>query len=469
MTNARVGEPHFKDAILDRVAKQANVAQFVSFAPGSEPRSRYSRVLGHPANDVFVSPEAAVRALLTASAGRSVNIRSFDPDQPKSNEFVYGLKTTTDAKATVERLAANGLYTIVNETIDVDDGGVSGVVCGDLIEFAPGDTPRCVEKPGTTAISRRTGITLLTTVYGFSPSLDYEADTRVEFSLHPLRRGFRNEHTVIWELEQVAEPPLGSRISWPTRFSRFLGDKAFGLLVADSLGLPVPHTLTISRAVAPFSFGQHTGTVEPWIRTCPVEPVPGRFTTKRGWLDPFALMRDEDPAGTQIASVLAQEGVDAKYSGAALTQQDGNRLIEGVVGWGDEFMVGSRRPARLPSEVRSAIERLFDRAVGELGPISFEWVFDGAKAWIVQIHSGGSASSGRTVYPGRPNTEHRFDVSDGLERLRELVSLVEGTGDGIVLVGDVGVTSHFGDILRKACIPSRVERKPSRTVNQIGH
>ena len=48
-------------------------------------------------------------------------------------------------------------------------------------------------------------------------------------------------------------------------------------------------------------------------------------------------------------------------------------------------------------------------------------------------------------------------LMDGLEGLRELVTRVQGTGDGIVLVGEVGVTSHFGDVLRKGRVPSRIE------------
>ena len=82
------------------------------------------------------------------------------------------------------------------------------------------------------------------------------------------------------------------------------------------LDLPVPRTTVIARGVAPFRFGRTTETGETWIRTCPVEQVPGRFTTQRGWRDPFRLMAEEDPEGTKLSSVLAQEGVEAAYSGA---------------------------------------------------------------------------------------------------------------------------------------------------------
>ena len=57
-------------------------------------------------------------------------------------------------------LAADGYFTIVNETVDTADGGVSGVVLGDIMEFAPLDTPRGVEKPGASVFR-------MTLVYAF--------------------------------------------------------------------------------------------------------------------------------------------------------------------------------------------------------------------------------------------------------------------------------------------------------------
>jgi len=51
----------------------------------------------------------------------------------------------------------------------------------------------------------------------------------------------------------------------------------------------------------------------------------------------------------------------------------------------------------------------------------------------------------------------RFDVTQGLEALREVVEQVASKGNGIKLIGDVGITSHFGDVLRKAKVPSVIE------------
>lgn len=447
---------HFKDEVLCRLSENANVAQFASFDPGLA--VRHSRVHGYPGDFAFgQSPGEAVEAVLRASVESSVNIRSYTPNDPKSREFIYGLRSREDAVQALRKLAKTGLYTIVNETIDIRDGGVSGVAFGDLVEFAPDDTPRCVEKPGTTSLPREEGLRLLETVYRFKPELDYHPDLRVEFSLHPLRRGFRRSHTIVWEMESLDGAPGAIPPRWPNRFSRMVGDKAFGLLVADCLDLPVPRTTIISRRLPPISFGEQTGTGETWIRTCPVEQVPGRFSTALGWRDPFSLLGKEDPEGNAIASVLAQEGVEAAFSGALVANTQGELVVEGVSGKGDDFMQGRQAPENLPSEVQEHLRGLYLTASQRLGPVRFEWVHDGDRPWIVQFHSGVTETTGRVIYPGHPSRYRRFPVSEGLEQLRQLIAVVHGSDEGIALVGEVGVTSHMGDVLRKARVPSILE------------
>jgi hypothetical protein len=454
---------HFKDAILDRLAESANVAQFVSFGPGSAPL-RYTRVHDWEPDAEDLSVEVALERLLERSGEGSVNIRSFLPDQPKSHDFLYGLTRADEAASALRRLAARGLHTIANETIDVNDGGVSGVSYADVLEFAPGDTPRCVEKPGTASFPRKPGLRLLQTVYGFRPDLDHDRSLRIEFSVHPLKRGYRHGHTIVWEEEQTEELNLPIDITWPNRFSRLLGDKAFGLLVADVVGLPVPAATVVARALAPFRFGQPTGSGEYWIRTCPAEQVPGRFTTARGWLDPFALLAKEDPEGNAIASVLAQEGVDATFSGALIATSDGRTVVEGVAGSGDRFMQGAVGPQPLPSEIVADVETTYAAAAEHLGPVRFEWVHDGSVVWIVQLHKGATAATARTIYPGEAAVEHRFPIERGLEALRALIDGL-GPGEGVVLIGNVGVTSHFGDVLRRRQIPSRIEATETATAH----
>ncbi|MGB9179063.1 MAG: hypothetical protein WCB68_07415 [Pyrinomonadaceae bacterium] len=457
-----------KDAILDRVSEMANVAQFVSFAP--DLGQRYARIHNYDPNYRFENVALAVKTLLESSPDNSVNVRSFTPENPKSREFIYGLRDVDDVVAALHRLASDGLYTIVNETVNVNDGGVSGVALGNVIEVAPGDTPRCVEKEGTVSFTREMGLHLLEKVYHFRPALDFASDLRVEFSIHPLRRGFRREHTIVWELEQVGQTHSFAETRWPNKFSRFIGDKAFGLLIADTLGLPVPQTTVFPRFLPPFTFGKPTGTGETWIRTCPVVQDPGHYTTQRGWCDPFMLLKKEDPKGTRIASILAQEGIDAAFSGSLIVQADDNVKIEGTQGYGDKFMVGEVGTAMLPEETLSDVRRLYQRAMEHLGPVRMEWVHDkNQTTWIVQLHRGKTASQGSVIYKGKANRYHRFKVTRGIDELRKLITEVRGRGEGIILVGQVGVTSHLGDLLRKAEIPSRIEqptpRKSSRLLN----
>jgi hypothetical protein len=446
---------HFKDAILDRLARESNVAQFISFDPSL--KQRFAWLRGYPPNHRFVTPEAGVEALLRASPEGSVNIRSFDPDYPESRPFKYGIRDGTEVVSTLRQFATSGLYTIVNETIDVNDGGVSGVVYGDLVEFAPGVTPRAVEAAGTASMPRELAVRLFKVVYGFEPDWPAQTHLRVEFSLHPLRRGYHFGQTIVWETKEAGHPPAAQDVAWPNLFSRFIGDKAFGLLVAHLLGFQVPRTLVIPRRLAPFGFGADTGLHEPWIRTCPTEQVPGRFTTRRGWLDPYRLLNDEDPTGQAIASVLWQQGVDAKASGAVIAQADGSPLLEGVEGRGDEFMIGERGPEVLSKGVARDVLALYEKAVDRLGPVRFEWVHDGRTPWIVQLHKGASPTTGRVIFPGEAARYRRFDVKLGIEELRQLIAGRRDADEGIVLVGRVGVTSHFGDLLRRARIPSHIE------------
>jgi hypothetical protein len=455
VVKAPEGAGHYKDAILDDLARRHNVAQFVSFGPVASLDTRYCRIQGDPDP---ASAAEAVKLLLERSTEGSVNIRTFDPFEPKSRDFIYGLDNVDDVLGHLSRFAGEGLHTIVNETVDIHDGGVSGVVFGGICELSPDDTPRAVEKGGTLSLSAEATERLLGIVYGFRPGLTgFPANTRVEFSIHPLRRGLRNEHLIVWEAETLEQPRLTARTIWPNNFSRLVGDKVFGLLTAHLLGLPVPATTVLTRRLAPFSFGVRTGTGETWIRTAPREPVPGFFTTRKGWLDPVALWDAEDPQGTTIAAVLAQEGVDSKYSGALLADADGALTIEGVRGEGDDFMLGLESPVDLPREVVAGVEQLFETASRVLGPVRMEWAFDGETFWVLQMHGGASATTGSVVFPGEADRFHEFRVEEGIAALRSLVRRVEGTGAGIVLVGNVGVTSHLGDILRRSRIPSRVE------------
>ncbi|HSR68974.1 MAG TPA: hypothetical protein VLU25_13635 [Acidobacteriota bacterium] len=449
-----------KDTLLDELARRGNVAQFVSFAPDLS--QRHVWVCGREPNRRFRSTERAVKRLLRSSHEEAVNIRSFTPEGRTGRECLSGQKRPDEIVQHLRRLGAEGLHAIVNESIDTRDGGVCGVVCGSVLEFAPDQAPPSLSRPQAASLPRVLGSRLLQAVYGFFPALPERRDLRVEFSLHPLRRGFRRDHTVVWEIEVGGEEAGQAAIEWPNRFSRLVGDKAYGLLLAHLIGLDVPRTIVIPRRLAPFTFGRNTGFHETWLRTCPREQVPGRFSTHHGWMDPFKLIRREDPEDRWLSSMISQQGVLARYSGALIAQNDAQPLIEGVSGEGTDFMKGKSPPERLPRMVRETLLGAYRKAASLLGPVRFEWVHDGAAAWIVQMHCGATDSLGHTIFPGRPSKEHRFQVHKGLEELRRLIARLEGGDEGIVLEGAVGVTSHFGDLLRRSGIPSRIETGASR-------
>ena len=448
-----------KDKVLVALADRGgNVAQFVSFVPTltGALEVAYSRLAGLPADQPFPDVSSALRSLLDRSPARSINLRSYTPDSPRSRTFLYGITDLGEALAAAENLGREGLYVIANETIDIHDGGVSGVVLGNMIEFAPDDTPRCVEKPGVASFPLAWGHSLLQTVYGFAPALD-AGSGRLEFSIHPERRGWRQDHTLVWEYEDSDVVAAKPKFQWPNRFSRLIGDKAFGLLVADHIGLMVPWTTVIGRRISPFSFGKRTGETEVWIRTCPVEPEPGHFSTFKGWRDPFRLMAEEDPSGDRIMSVLRQDAVPARYSGAAIVGGDGSLVVEGLAGEGDRLMLGERLPEALPPVVRDEVTAAYQTAASVLGPIRFEWVFDGAQLWIVQLHVGATVSLPDALVPGEAETWIELDAQIPLPELRRvLAELAPHTG--LRLIGVVNATSHIADLLRKSGIPTQIAR-----------
>lgn len=445
-----------KDRSLDELAHVGNVAQFISFAPeSSRPAQHFSRVAGFEANHRFNSNREAIYALLNASPERTINIRSFELHNPRSRDFHYGIADGNHALALVEQLSAEGMFVIANETVDVSDGGVSGVIQGGVIEFAPDDTPRCVEKEGTASLPVKWGLTILRNVYGFEPDLVDAGKGRLEFSIHPKPRGWKRSHTIMWEYEASDSAPAAPNVGWPNRFSRHIGDKVFGLLIADAIGFSVPKTTVIGRHISPFVFGTPTGSLEVWTRTCPKEQEPGRFTTAKGWLDPFKLLATEDPNGTSIISVLAQSSINAHYSGAAITDRNSNAVIEGARGTGDKFMLGLESPQALPDDVLRDVTRTYDELTAAIGGTRFEWVHDGNRVWIVQLHKGATDSTAATLVPGEPSEWAVFDASQGLEELREFLGQL-APGVGIKIKGQIGLTSHIADLLRKTKRPARI-------------
>jgi hypothetical protein len=447
-----------KDESLDILAKRGmNVAQFVSFSPAASgnPRQEYCRIRDYSPNEKFADVRSAIDSLLKASKEGSVNIRSYQPQDSKSREFVYGLTTVWSAIDALERFSSQGLHTIINETVDVKDGGVSGVLMHNVLEYSPDDTPRCVEKPGVASLPTGLGCELLSTVYGFPINFPVPFDSRLEFSLHPRPSGWLESNIIAWELSEGEQEAGEARILWPNNFSRLIGDKTFGLLIAHHLGLPVPFTTVINRRIAPFSFGRHTGWAETWIRTAPPEQAPGRFATHRGWMDPFALLQSEDPDGQELASVLSQRGINPVFSGALIVGEGGVTIIEGRAGTGVPLMLGEVNPEPLPNRIISDVRSLYQQAEAALGPVRFEWVHDNNTAWIVQFHRGVTDSSALRLTSGEAAYWVEFDVTNGLAALRNLLTTLD-SDEGLILKGRVGLTSHVADVIRKSGVPAKM-------------
>lgn len=444
-----------KDEVLFDLKHTSNVAQFVSFSPG-EPSLRHSALRSRhlPSG---TRPEEAVDELFRASRSHSVNVRCFTGSRPSGNPFHYGITDSVEAVGIIRREASAGYFTLVNETLDINDGGVSGVYQGGAVEFAPGATPRAVEGTGTARLTPDYAKAVFAAVYG----IDFEVPDRfpghrVEFSLHPLRAGVHDGHTIIWEVSPSDSGVLNAPIEWPNKFSRHVGDKVFGLLIAHAQGRSVPRTRVMGRHLAPFEFGTPTTSGEVWLRTAPFERAPGRFSTQRGWTDPFKLLASEDPDHNSIASVLAQDGVDAEFSGAVAPRTDPEMpVVEGVAGFGDEFMLGRRGPEKMPLKVVESVREVYVGISEALGAVSFEWAFDGRRVWILQLHRAEVLPDGVLV-AGEPE-EGWIDFAPGqpLDSLHELVAMARVQRKGILVRGRVGLTSHIGDVLRRSGVPAR--------------
>lgn len=447
-------ELFYKDEVLDKLAEHHNVAQFVSYSPDGT--QRFSRMADREPNHVFKDLDSAVAALMTVSGEGSLNVRTYYPGSPKSCPFHYGMKDIGEVVAKARGMMAEGLHIIINETIDEGDGGVSGIIQGGIMEYAPDCIPRFVEKADAPALPEALGRAIIETVYGIRIP-DFGKGTRVEFSVHPAPRGVRQEQFIVWELG-ADESAIVPSVYWPNGLSRKIGDKAYGLVVASCLGLPVPKTTVLLRErKKAFSFGMNTGAGEDdvWTRTCPAVQTPGRFTTVHGRVDPFELMENDDPDGKAIPSCLVQQAVVPSFGGALVTGKDGVPILDGTAGSGDAFMQGET-VEELPKEVVAKVMDAFMKARDLVGDCRFEWVIDRkGLVWFVQFHAGRTDSVGKVIHPGNPGAWIEYDPAGGIPALEALVRDIPD-GHGVKVIKPVGMTSHVADVLRKAKIPSMI-------------
>ena len=457
-----------KDDVLAKIAKHGgNVARHVSFDP--QLRQRNGFVHGVRDRKKYSSPEEAAGELMAAGA-EYVNIRCFHPGQLDGNPFIMGRhgyptaeKIGAKVRAIQDERIAEGeppYYFILNEEIDVMDGGFSGVLHGNVAEFAPASTPRCVEKAGCAIMPRHIMARLIQEIYGFRFGVPYGREHRVEFSIHPNLVGLHRTRTIIWQVEKMDREVMPSEVlpTWPNKLSEVVGDKPFGLHMAHLFGLPVPYTQVVGRLVKPYSFGIPTGSEsQQWFRTCPSEQQPGVYTTSPKWMDPFKLFSKEDPEHKNFSSFVWQDNVDAEYAGACITDAEGIPVVEGVSGYGDAFMVSERGPEPLPEYVIDSVLTLWEQAHRIFGAVRFEWVYDQFNtAWIVQFHRGGTDTQGDIIVPGDADEWVTYNSHEvPIAEFRDIAPQAARDGIGIILETSGGVTNHYADQLRRNRVPSR--------------
>ena len=179
------------------------------------------------------------------------------------------------------------------------------------------------------------------------------------------------------------------------------------------------------------------------------------------------MMEQEERKGesvVNIASILSQEAIEPIFSGACIIKENmKDDIIEGVSGKGDSFMVGEEELLfNLPREIITHIKRLNNKIRKHfylLGEVSIEWVYDGQNIWIVQLNQIKLSGNKDIIVDGNAKKYIKFNASSGLENLRNLIKEIENKDIGIELIGNIGVTSHFGDLLRLANIPSQLKRE----------
>jgi hypothetical protein len=71
------------------------------------------------------------------------------------------------------------------------------------------------------------------------------------------------------------------------------------------------------------------------------------------------------------------------------------------------------------------------------------------------MHLGATASAGSILVPGEAETWIKFPAEHGLAALRDTLESLPA-GAGLVVVGEVGLTSHVADLVRKAGAPARL-------------
>jgi hypothetical protein len=77
--------------------------------------------------------------------------------------------------------------------------------------------------------------------------------------------------------------------------------------------------------------------------------------------------------------------------------------------------------------------------------------------WIVQLHRGATDSKGSVLVPGNAKEWAVFEAAKGLDELRRLLDDLPAHA-GVRVEGEIGITSHIADLLRKSKRPARLSK-----------
>jgi hypothetical protein len=540
-----------KDERLFYLSDKYNVARFISIGPdgllrylvsstaipGIETYRKTKRMIYPTESTDFQSTAAVYKcsssnidaflSTLEQEGVKAVNIRSFRKDQEQGNPFVFYLPITDTVRIYSElcKLVDAGYYCILHEWLDTDDGGLSGCIYqNNTVTIAPGLTPRDMEtEPNLAHLKLDSPIVAhLEKQLQFSmEDMDFNPAKRYEFSVHTQPVGHKQEQVIVWEIsDTTTTEKFPTHHIWPSHLSRHIGDKLYGLLVAQDvhIDLTLP---TISIDVIDFlkdtqnneSLNSMTSWSSPKIilRPCPPEQLPGE-------LDSIVLPNDaniyqelmtyfknvdttdvdavvENYKQKNLKTFIIQPYEPVAYSGAYYSigpYKNGYDIyVEGVQGHGNKFMVNEEDPEVLPDNLTKAVRNIGNKLNDKLKlPTRGEWIAKvdekgNYHVQLVQLHIAHDICDYDTyqdldmcvryIYKGSlyEDTEEdkniylQWSASDGLDKLRYLVKTIVAIQDavkftdntvalGIEIKGYIGLTTHAADILRKYQIISKM-------------
>lgn len=454
-----------KDSVLKKLSKEWDVANFVSVSPMGEVRASNLSLL---TEDL----ETDLKRILEESPRHLVNVRSFCTDAENiKTEFVLGLGDIGDILRQVEKNCENGLYSIVNENIDPCDGGVSGVLHGDIIEFVTNGTPRDVEK-GEKVISlgKAIGIKMLEQYY----DVDLERlrslpmNSRIEFAIT------RDKRLLVWEVKQLPNQGLARKkmdLNVDSLFVETIREKVFGLLLVNALRLNVVESTVVNSIGNTVSFGkkvQGESELDTVIyRASPSRFSPGEFDNSESSINVDIVERIKELEERDGITYLAQKKLNTKLVGGVISSK-GRRLVEFSDGNGQDFMLGKAIPIEYQGDdlglIVSQVDYICSRIESLVGnSFKLELIVDEFETvYVAQFNVINDVQQQIVISKEERENALEVDVKEetplSLANRLEYLEVRGKQVDLVVFKGNIGHTSHFCDVVNGRGIRYIIEK-----------